>query len=241
MVTVEADGKGTDQARSRSTRGREPGGRRDARGPRARRGRRGAEEGAGAARRSEMGKLTGGLQPAVQASVLGARVRAMSAIDDLATELARLPGHRAEDRASAHLSSAASSRRSRAGGSPTRSSTLGERVRPCARCFNLTEEELCAICRDPRRDRVAHLRRRGSVGHRRDRARGRVPRASTTCSAAGCRRSTAWARRISPIDAARRARDAGERGPRGHHRHEPEPRGRGDGAVRAAAACAASA
>jgi recombination protein RecR len=30
--------------------------------------------------------------------------------------------------------------------------TLGERVRPCARCFNLTEEELCAICRDPRRD-----------------------------------------------------------------------------------------
>src|ERR1041384_1296384 len=30
--------------------------------------------------------------------------------------------------------------------------TLGERVRPCARCFNLTEDELCAICRDPRRD-----------------------------------------------------------------------------------------
>ncbi|HET9684248.1 MAG TPA: recombination mediator RecR, partial [Gemmatimonadaceae bacterium] len=25
-------------------------------------------------------------------------------------------------------------------------------VRPCARCFNLTEEELCSICRDPRRD-----------------------------------------------------------------------------------------
>ena len=25
-------------------------------------------------------------------------------------------------------------------------------MRPCARCFNLTEEELCAICRDPRRD-----------------------------------------------------------------------------------------
>jgi len=29
---------------------------------------------------------------------------------------------------------------------------LGERVRPCARCFNLTEDELCSICRDPRRD-----------------------------------------------------------------------------------------
>jgi recombination protein RecR len=30
--------------------------------------------------------------------------------------------------------------------------TLGERVRPCARCFNLTEDEICSICRDPRRD-----------------------------------------------------------------------------------------
>ncbi len=27
-----------------------------------------------------------------------------------------------------------------------------EKVRPCAECFNLTEGELCAICRDPRRD-----------------------------------------------------------------------------------------
>ena len=25
-------------------------------------------------------------------------------------------------------------------------------MRPCARCFNLTEEELCVLCRDPRRD-----------------------------------------------------------------------------------------
>ena len=25
-------------------------------------------------------------------------------------------------------------------------------MRPCARCFNLTEDELCSICRDPRRD-----------------------------------------------------------------------------------------
>ena len=30
--------------------------------------------------------------------------------------------------------------------------SLAERVRPCSRCFNLTEEELCSICRDPRRD-----------------------------------------------------------------------------------------
>lgn len=27
-----------------------------------------------------------------------------------------------------------------------------ERIKPCRRCFNLTEEEECDICRDPRRD-----------------------------------------------------------------------------------------
>lgn len=30
---------------------------------------------------------------------------------------------------------------------------LVEKVRPCKECFNLTEGELCSICRDPRRDR----------------------------------------------------------------------------------------
>jgi recombination protein RecR len=30
--------------------------------------------------------------------------------------------------------------------------TLSDKIRPCSRCFNLTEEELCVICRDPRRD-----------------------------------------------------------------------------------------
>src|SRR3569833_828925 len=30
--------------------------------------------------------------------------------------------------------------------------SLGERVRTCTRCFNLTEDEVCSICRDPRRD-----------------------------------------------------------------------------------------
>jgi recombination protein RecR len=29
---------------------------------------------------------------------------------------------------------------------------LRERVRECARCFHLAEEELCDVCRDPRRD-----------------------------------------------------------------------------------------
>jgi recombination protein RecR len=27
-----------------------------------------------------------------------------------------------------------------------------EKIRPCRRCFNLTEEEECSICRDPKRD-----------------------------------------------------------------------------------------
>jgi recombination protein RecR len=29
---------------------------------------------------------------------------------------------------------------------------VGERVRPCEECGNLTEDQPCAICRDPRRD-----------------------------------------------------------------------------------------
>ena len=32
--------------------------------------------------------------------------------------------------------------------------SLAERVRPCERCFNLAEEPLCAVCRDPRRDQT---------------------------------------------------------------------------------------
>ena len=60
-------------------------------------------------------------------------------------------GHRAKDGAPAHVPSPAA-----AGGAEPASRdalvTLAERVRPCARCFNLTEEELCAICRDQRRD-----------------------------------------------------------------------------------------
>lgn len=31
---------------------------------------------------------------------------------------------------------------------------IKENVRPCARCFNLAEAELCTICSDPRRDRT---------------------------------------------------------------------------------------
>ncbi len=75
----------------------------------------------------------------------------MSAIDDLVTELARLPGigRKTALRLTYHLL-----RQPREQGRRLAQTllTLGERVRPCARCFNLTEEELCAICRDARRD-----------------------------------------------------------------------------------------
>lgn len=75
----------------------------------------------------------------------------MSAIDDLASELAKLPGigRKTALRLTYHLLKQAPDQ-SRRLAEVLR--TLSDRVRPCARCFNLTEDELCAICRDPRRD-----------------------------------------------------------------------------------------
>src|SRR5512132_4110524 len=75
----------------------------------------------------------------------------MSAIDDLATELSRLPGigRKTALRLTYHLLRQPSDQTRRLAEALL---TLGERVRPCSRCFNLTEEELCTICRDPRRD-----------------------------------------------------------------------------------------
>jgi recombination protein RecR len=75
----------------------------------------------------------------------------VSAIDDLATELSRLPGigRKTALRLTYHLLRQPADQSKRLAQALL---TLGERVRPCARCFNLTEEELCAICRDPRRD-----------------------------------------------------------------------------------------
>jgi recombination protein RecR len=75
----------------------------------------------------------------------------MSAIDELATELARLPGigKKTALRLTYHLLRQPSAQGRRLAEALI---ALGERVRPCAQCFNLTEEELCAICRDPRRD-----------------------------------------------------------------------------------------
>jgi recombination protein RecR len=75
----------------------------------------------------------------------------MSAIDELATELARLPGigKKTALRLTYHLLRQPSTQGRRLAEALI---ALGERVRPCAQCFNLTEEELCGICRDPRRD-----------------------------------------------------------------------------------------
>lgn len=75
----------------------------------------------------------------------------MSAIDDLATELSRLPGigRKTALRLTYHLLRQPEDQTRRLAQALT---TLRERVRTCTRCFNLTEDELCSICRDPRRD-----------------------------------------------------------------------------------------
>lgn len=75
----------------------------------------------------------------------------MSAIEDLTGELARLPGigRKTALRLTYHLLKQPPEQSRRLADSLI---ALAERVRPCTRCFNLTEEELCSICRDPRRD-----------------------------------------------------------------------------------------
>ena len=75
----------------------------------------------------------------------------MSAIDDLAGELAKLPGigRKTALRLTYFLLKQSPEQSRRLADALT---TLAERVRPCERCFNLTEEPLCAICRDGRRD-----------------------------------------------------------------------------------------
>jgi recombination protein RecR len=75
----------------------------------------------------------------------------LSAIDDLATELAKLPGigRKTALRLTYHLLKQPAEQSRRLADALR---TLSERVRPCARCFNLTEEEVCSVCQDPRRD-----------------------------------------------------------------------------------------
>lgn len=75
----------------------------------------------------------------------------MSAIETLASELAKLPGigRKTAMRLTYHLLKQPAEQSRRLADALT---ILAERVHPCERCFNLTEEPLCAICRDPRRD-----------------------------------------------------------------------------------------
>lgn len=77
----------------------------------------------------------------------------MSAIDDLAGEFAKLPGigRKTALRLTYHLLKQRPEQSRRLADALA---TLAERVRPCAECFNLTEEERCSVCRDPRRDRA---------------------------------------------------------------------------------------
>ena len=75
----------------------------------------------------------------------------MSAIDDLTTELAKLPGigKKTALRLTYHLLKQPADRSLRLAHALE---VLAERVHPCPRCHNLTEADLCAICADPRRD-----------------------------------------------------------------------------------------
>ena len=77
----------------------------------------------------------------------------MSAIDDLATELSKLPGigRKTALRLTYHLLKQSKEQSRRLAESLL---TLSERVKPCERCFNLTEDAICSICRDPRRDQA---------------------------------------------------------------------------------------
>jgi recombination protein RecR len=75
----------------------------------------------------------------------------VSAIDALITELARLPGigRKTAQRLTFHLLQQPPEQAGRLAAALV---AVSERVRPCAECGNLTEEQPCAICQDPRRD-----------------------------------------------------------------------------------------
>ena len=77
----------------------------------------------------------------------------MSAIDDLATEFSKLPGigRKTALRLTYHLLKQPPEQSRRLASALA---TLTERIKTCERCFNLTEEALCSICRDPRRDQT---------------------------------------------------------------------------------------
>jgi recombination protein RecR len=75
----------------------------------------------------------------------------VSAIEDLVAELSRLPtiGKKSALRLTYHLLKQPPEQSLRLAHALA---TLTDRVRTCQCCFNLTEEQPCAICRDPRRE-----------------------------------------------------------------------------------------
>jgi recombination protein RecR len=75
----------------------------------------------------------------------------VSAIEELVAEFARLPGigRKTAQRLTYFLLKQPRERSARLARAV---SALGERVRACSRCGNLTEADPCAICADPRRD-----------------------------------------------------------------------------------------
>ena len=75
------------------------------------------------------------------------------AVDNLVAQLTRLPGigTRTAQRLAFHL---LSTQKEEALALSTASEEVKERVRFCRECGNLTEEELCVICTDTRRDRT---------------------------------------------------------------------------------------
>jgi recombination protein RecR len=75
----------------------------------------------------------------------------VGAIDELAAELARLPGigQKTAQRLTFHILQQPRERAERLAASLT---AVAARVHPCPECGNFTEAERCVICLDPRRD-----------------------------------------------------------------------------------------
>ena len=75
-------------------------------------------------------------------------------VERLITELSKLPsiGPRTAQRIAFHV---VRGKKEDAFGLAEALREVKERIKPCSRCFNLTEAEECEICRDARRDRTA--------------------------------------------------------------------------------------